>query len=583
MHRSRLGSALFAIASCFARLAHAAPATTASCKCLPGDACWPSAGDWAAFNKTVDGRLIATVPLASPCHEAAYNATECQFLQDSWLFSPVQTTSPRWSRLTARLSYNSSSSVMAPLFANASCDPFQPEDAPCTLGNYVRYAVNVSSAAHVTATLQFAAQRNIRFVIRNTGHDYNGRSTGAGALSVWTHHLKDTQMLDWDDDFYAGKALRVGAGIQGFEALEAAHAEGLIVVTGECPSVGLAGGYVQGAGHSALSTVYGLAADNALSYDVVTPNGTLVTASRALNEDLYWALSGGGGGNFGVVVSMVFRAHPDAVVAGAKFAIDTSSLGDDVLSSIVDAFHAALPAIVDAGVMIIYFFGPGFFQVPAMTAYGKTQAEAEAILAPFVDALAQLDIALTPTYTQFASYFAHYQHYWGPFPAGNIQVGTDLFGGRLIPRAALPTFSPTAQKLVGLGVTFIGVGLNVSRFGGDSANAVLPQWRSSIVEASLTLPYSFQAPFQDMVATQDTITNVVQPVIEAATPNAGAYMNEADFQQPDFQHVFFGANYPRLLQIKQKYDPASLLYARAGVGSEVWTVAADGRMCRTQS
>ncbi|KAM0446845.1 hypothetical protein ACHAO4_009169 [Trichoderma viride] len=574
MHRSRLGSALFAIAGCFASLAHAAPATTSSsCKCFPGDACWPSAGDWAAFNKTVNGRLIATVPLGSPCHEASYNATECQFLQDNWLFSPIH----------LRVSYNSSSSVMAPLFANASCDPFQPENTPCTLGNYVRYAVNVSTAAHVTSTLQFAAKRNIRFVIRNTGHDYNGRSTGAGALSVWTHHLKDTEILDWNDQFYTGKALKVGAGIQGFEALEAAHAANLIVVTGECPTVGLAGGYVQGAGHSALSTIYGLAADNALSYDVVTPNGTLVTATRTQNNDLYWALSGGGGGNYGVVVSMVFRAHPDAVVAGAKFAIDTSSLGDSVLYSIVDAFHAALPAIVDSGVMIIYFFGPGFFQVPAMTAYGKTQDEAEAILKPLVDALAALNIDLAPTYTQFPSYFAHYQNYWGPFPAGNIQVGTDLFGGRLIPRAVLPSFSPTAQKLVELGVTFIGVGLNVSHFGGDSANAVLPQWRSSIVEASLTLPYSFQVPFQDMVATQDTITNVVQPVIEAATPNAGAYMNEADFQQPDFQDVFFGANYPKLLKIKQKYDPNSLLYARAGVGSEVWTVAENGRMCKTQS
>ncbi|KAH0493142.1 hypothetical protein TgHK011_008062 [Trichoderma gracile] len=571
MHSSGLRSVLLAFASLVgvANSAPAASSTSTSCKCFPGDACWPSSSDWAAFNKTVDGRLVATVPLGSPCHGASYNATECQFLKDNWLFPPIH--------------FDSSSSVMAPLFANASCDPFQPPDSPCTLGNYVRYAVNVSTAAHVSATLKFAAQRNIRFVIRNTGHDYNGRSTGAGALSVWTHHLKDTEVLDWKDQYYTGKALKIGAGIQGFEALEAAHAAGLIIVTGECPSVGIAGGYVQGGGHSALSTTFGLAADNALSYDVVTPNGTLVTATRTQNSDLYWALSGGGGGNYGVVVSMVFQAHPDAIVGGAKFSIDTTSLGSETLYAIIDAFHAALPAVVDSGVMVIYFFGQGFFQVPALTAYGKTQAETEAILKPFVDALATLDVDLKPTFTQFSSYFDHFQNYWGPFPAGNIQVGTDLFGGRLIPRSVLPSFSPTAQKLVELGVTFIGVGLNVSHFGGDNANAVLPQWRSSIVEASLTLPYSFQVPFQDMVATQDTITNVVQPVIEAATPGAGAYMNEADFQQPDFQETFFGANYPQLLKIKHKYDPDGLLYARAAVGSEAWTVTEDGRMCRTQS
>ena len=70
--------------------------------------------------------------------------------------------------------------MMAPLFANQSCDPFQPRDKPCKLGNYVRYAVNATSAEDVAATLNFAKDKNIRFVIRNTGHDYLGRSTGAG-------------------------------------------------------------------------------------------------------------------------------------------------------------------------------------------------------------------------------------------------------------------------------------------------------------------------------------------------------------------------------------------------------------------
>jgi hypothetical protein len=65
----------------------------------------------------------------------------------------------------------SSSSVMAPFFANQSCDPFQPESRPCTLGNYVDYAVNVSCAQDVIAAVNFAQKYNIRFVIRNTGHE----------------------------------------------------------------------------------------------------------------------------------------------------------------------------------------------------------------------------------------------------------------------------------------------------------------------------------------------------------------------------------------------------------------------------
>lgn len=469
---------------------------------------------------------------------------------------------------------------MAPLFANQSCDPFQPQSKACTLGNYIRYAVNATSSKDIATALKFAQDKNIRFVIRNTGHDYLGRSTGAGALSVWTHYLKQTKVVNWNDCYYTGKALKVGAGVQGFEALEAAHAANLVVVTGECPSVGLAGGYTQGGGHSALSTNFGLAADNTLEFEVVTPTGNVITASRTKNTDLYWALSGGGGGNYGVVVSMTVKAHPEAKVSGAKFMVTPPENQPEKIYEMIDAFHAALPKIVDSGVMIIYFFSGTFLSVPAMTAYKKSQAEVKAILKPLSDSLAALGVTFEPTITEYSSYYEHYDHYWGPLPAGNIQVGTSLFGGRLLPRNKLATFGPTARKLADKGVIFIGVGLNVSSFGGQGVNAVLPQWRSSIVQVSLTLPWDFEAPWEEMVATQQRITEEIQPIIEAATPGAGAYMNEADHQQKNWQETFFGTNYNRLSQIKKKYDPKGLLYATVAVGSEAWTVSESGRMCK---
>jgi hypothetical protein len=65
-------------------------------------------------------------------------------------------------------------------------------------------------------------------------------------LSVWTHYLKDIDFIQWSDSYYSGSAVKVGAGVVGYEILEAAAAEGLVVVSGECPTVGLAGGYTQG-------------------------------------------------------------------------------------------------------------------------------------------------------------------------------------------------------------------------------------------------------------------------------------------------------------------------------------------------
>lgn len=60
---------------------------------------------------------------------------------------------------------------MNPAFQNQSCDPFTPTDQPCELGNYVSYSINVTEAADVVAGIKFAAEKNIRLVIKNTGHE----------------------------------------------------------------------------------------------------------------------------------------------------------------------------------------------------------------------------------------------------------------------------------------------------------------------------------------------------------------------------------------------------------------------------
>jgi hypothetical protein len=124
---------------------------------------------------------------------------------------------------------------MAPFFANQSCDPFQPRERSCELRNYVRYAVDSSGPVDIQRTIAFAASKNIRLVIRNTGHDYLGRSTGVGSLAVWTHHLKDiTHIPAYKGSGYTGSAFKLGAGVQGFEIMAAARDKGLVVVGGEC-------------------------------------------------------------------------------------------------------------------------------------------------------------------------------------------------------------------------------------------------------------------------------------------------------------------------------------------------------------
>lgn len=482
---------------------------------------------------------------------------------------------------------NDSASIMAPFFANQSCDPFTAQGKPCTLGNYVRYAVAAETAQDIIATINFARRKNIRFVVRNTGHDYLARSTGAGALSVWTHKMKSIEWKDYNDKYYKGTAVKIGAGVQGFDLLNEGLKVNQIVVGGECPTVGPAGGYTQGGGHSALSTSFGLSADNTLEWEVVTASGQLLTASRTRNSDLYWALSGGGPGNYGVVVSVTLKTFPDSYVGGATVSFFAANNPTETFYKGIDAFHAALPAMVDAGTMVVYYFTSNFFMIAPVTAYNKTAAQVETIMAPFLANLTSLGVNFNAAYSQSVNYYDHYDQYFGPLPIGAIQIGIAQYGGRLIPRDTFTKtpakLSQTSRYIAEKGVTFIGVGTDVSSFGRNSANAVLPAWRKTLVHATLTTDWSFDpAKWNDMIANQKLMTEDIMPAIESITPNSGAYMNEADFQQPRFQREFFGTNYASLMAIKLRYDPEGFFYARNAVGSERWKVneQTDGRMCK---
>lgn len=92
---------MFRIKSAFAVLAFAASvsshrnetAPVSDCKCFPGDDCWPTTEEWSEFNSTIDGKLIATVPLAHPCHDngfGSYDEAECTKLQNAWLDPETQ-------------------------------------------------------------------------------------------------------------------------------------------------------------------------------------------------------------------------------------------------------------------------------------------------------------------------------------------------------------------------------------------------------------------------------------------------------------------------------------------------------------
>lgn len=208
-----------------------------SCRSIPGDESWPKQTDWGRLNQTVDGRLIATIPIAAICHEtfsstediSIYNKEDCDALRNVWFFPETHIPSP--------------SSPMSYPFTNDSCNPFQDPDTPCTIGYHPAYTINATSPNHIQEAIRFTSENNIRLVIRNTGHDYLGKSIGAHSLAIWTHYMKSLEFIDtYSSPGYAGPAIKLGAGVETAEAYRFSHSHGLVIVGGNGQTVGIAGG-----------------------------------------------------------------------------------------------------------------------------------------------------------------------------------------------------------------------------------------------------------------------------------------------------------------------------------------------------
>ncbi|KAG8680625.1 hypothetical protein FRC11_002206, partial [Ceratobasidium sp. 423] len=108
-------------------------------------------------------------------------------------------------------------------------------------------------------------------------------------------------------------ALTYGAGQEMDSLYEFAEANNITFIGGIARKIGAAGGWLQGGGHSILSNTYGLGVDRVLQFRLVTPDGRTRVANACQNQDLFWALRGGGGGTFGVVLEATSEVIPNPV------------------------------------------------------------------------------------------------------------------------------------------------------------------------------------------------------------------------------------------------------------------------------
>ncbi|CAK5281288.1 unnamed protein product [Mycena citricolor] len=457
----------------------------------------------------------------------------------------------------------------------------------CYQGSIAPYYIDVQRAADVKAAFKFSSDYGVPLVIKNTGHDFNGRSSKIGSLGLWSHNLKSmsysSKFKPHGSSGVTYSAVTIGAGVEGIETYQFADQHGITLPGGACPTVGSAGGYLQ----LAVQHTW-LAVDRVLEFEVVTPNGQHLFANAHQNQDLYFALRGGGGGTFGFVMAATMKALPKTSYGrvGLQWELDYPP---DVLVVFDLERGPMVQRRLEWTDTSELFLVITCYVIELVSAYGQdrtsatnvTVAEATAYMAP----MAALAKKLGGTFSIGAtkSYLDFHNTYIVPDTATELDGLPQTISTRLVPAE---TFSTNATALLAsitamvqaLPVSFIFANAPYG-FKQDPAlgpTSVTPAWRSSIWHVVGGAGWAYNTPSSLQRGIYANLTGAVDP-IRAITPSGGAYQNEADVHEANHEGLsilisaspppliasaesFWGRdNYAKLLAIKNKYDPDHLL------------------------
>ena len=402
-------------------------------------------------------------------------------------------------------------------------------------------------------------------------------------------------------------AVSLGAGTRWLEAYqEVTVKHGRYVQGGGCTSVGAAGGFMQGGGFGSWSRKFGIAAASMLEAEVVTADGRVLVANRCQNQDLLWALRGGGGGTFGVVTRVTLMTHPlpdyfGGVVGVIKAKSDEAFL--KLLRRFVDFYRRSLSnehwgekiSVRRSNAIELSMFFEAF-----------RATDAEEIWKPFRQWVERRPQSYTMTAQFFEvpgrkmwneSYFKHTfpneirtnpqltpDVFWWAANQGEVATYWYAYESRWIPETLFSP--PQAQRLAH--VLFaasrhwpLEIAFNKGQ-AGAAADALRRDRETSmnpeVMRAGALVIIAARGGGHPAVRGHEPdikegeiekagVTAAMR-VIRDATPRSGSYVNETNYFERDWKRGFWGDNYARLLAIKHKYDPDGIFLCHHCVGSD---------------
>jgi hypothetical protein len=391
-----------------------------------------------------------------------------------------------------------------------------------------------SEAADVVRAVKFSRANNLLVAVKSGGHNVAGRALCDDGIVI---DLSATNRVSVDAEL---RAVRVQAGALLGDVDRETNPHGLVVPTGVVSKTGIAG-LTLGGGTGWLARKYGLTCDNVVSCEVVTAEGDLVTANNEINADLFWGLRGGGG-NFGIVTSFLYRAHPVSTVLGGVIAYTR-----DQAAALLRYYRDFMPAAPDeltayAGLISMPDGTPA---VGVMACYCGDLTEGERVLkplrafgSPVFDAIQPMPFPTMQKLVDEMSPDSTHNYWRSTFIRDFSDEVIDLIiehGNRMESRLSRI----------------------VIQFFGGAAGRVAPAdtafaQRQAEYNVGIETQWTDAAESEKHIGWTRTLSDALRPY-----SSNGYLLNFIGDEEPDTIRAAFGSNYARLVELKTKYDPTN--------------------------
>ncbi|PRC94870.1 FAD binding domain [Solimicrobium silvestre] len=554
----------------------------------PSDASWPAKELWAELNQKVHGNLSKVDALFASC-VLDQNSAACLDVKKN-IRNPFYIG-------------DQAGGTQVSGWLNA----WRPEPSA--------YAIKAQTSADVVAGVNFARENKLRLVVKGAGHSYQGASNAADSLLIWTRAMNKVTLHEHfvpagcEGIIAPVSAVTSEAGAVWIDLYNAVTTEaGRYVQGGGCADVGVAG-LIQSGGFGSFSKGFGSASSHLLEAEIVTADGVLRVLNAQTNPELFWAIKGGGGGSWGVVTKVTLRTFELPEYFGAawgKIKANSDTAFQRLITHFVD-FYASQLFNPHWGEQVS--FAPDNVLAISMICQGLNGQQAKQIWREFYDWVHASPNDFT-IISELGAGESHARNWWkvdgndsmipdkregapkhhGWWEGDQGQVGAFLHGADSIwlPAALLKSeqrkqfedalFQGSRHKKIELHFNKGLAGALPEKIFAATNTATNPTVCSSF---ALVIIAGGERPAYPGLATSnidvDAASKSAHQVDLAAqalrniVPNAGSYVSESNYFNPDWQQAFWGENYSRLQAVKKKYDPDGLFFVHHGVGSEEWS------------